>query len=77
MKKRNSSDFVLTSMLFLLILISAIQCSKKEKTPDDASCKVCKAIGGPDNGTIQKEVCTEAEEAAFRSENAGKEIECH
>jgi hypothetical protein len=49
---------------------------KKDETPV-ATCKTCKAFNT--NGTMaaERKTCNAADEQAFRSENAGKEIICN
>lgn len=64
------------AVLLLVLAISAAACSKK--ADDQNTCKTCKALGaGPDQQTIQKEVCTPEEEQAFRNANASREITCN
>ncbi len=64
------------SFIFLLLIVFLPQCKK----PADAvqtDCKTCRAFNaGVDNGTVQRQVCSAAEETAFRNEFAGKEISC-
>ncbi len=51
-------------------------CSKKKDSAD--SCRVCKVLGGGvDQQTIQKQVCSDDEEKAFRDANAGKTVTCN
>lgn len=66
------------SLLSLIIFVLTVsKCSEKGEDTN-ADCKICKALGvGPDQQTIQKEVCTAEEEKAFRNANAGREISCN
>jgi hypothetical protein len=69
---------IASSLLLVAAAITVSQCAKKkEETPPPPACKTCKATGGIDQGTIQKEVCTPEEEQAFRNANAGKTITCN
>jgi glutaminase len=65
-----------SSLLLAAVALTVSQCAKKK---DDANaCKTCKALAaGPDQPTIQKEVCTSEEEEAFRNANPGREITCN
>lgn len=60
--------------VFILIIILSVACSKKNDTSEN--CKTCSALGGPDQQTITREICSEQEEQSFRSEFAGGEISC-
>jgi hypothetical protein len=66
-------------LLLVAVALTVSQCAKKkDEAPATATCKTCKALAaGPDQQTIQKEVCTEAEEKAFRDANTGKTITCN
>jgi hypothetical protein len=65
-------------LLLVLISLTISQCSKKKEETPPSACKTCKALAaGPDQQTIQKEVCTPEEEQAFRNANPGKEITCN
>lgn len=64
---------VLTAIVVAIVIAhSAGSCKKKT---EEYECKTCKAFGidGPVN---EEEVCSEAEEAAFRSANPGRQITC-
>jgi hypothetical protein len=63
-----------SALLLLVVILAASQCTKKA---DADTCKTCKAKGGVDQGTIQKQVCTPAEEQEFRDANAGRTITCN
>lgn len=66
----------ISTLLFAMVVLSNINCEKKE-TPTPKECKICKAFAtGPDQQTIQNQVCSPEEEATFRSENTGREISC-
>lgn len=54
-----------------LVLFFVTAC-KKEKD-QQTTCKTCKAFG---TTVVEKQVCSAAEEQAFRNENAGREISC-
>jgi hypothetical protein len=60
------------AFLFAASLFSFLSC-KKEEEPGNTACKTCKAIG---TTIVEKQVCSAAEEQAFRNENAGREISC-
>jgi hypothetical protein len=65
--------FLLVTAAGCIVFLSVNSCSKKSaETP--AICKTCKAFGV--DGTVQKQVCTPEEEAAFRKDHAGREISC-
>jgi hypothetical protein len=69
---------ITSPLLFFFFVILVSQCAKKkEETPPPPACKTCKATGGIDQGTIQKEVCSPEEEQAFRNANAGKTVTCN
>lgn len=72
--KKNSKK--ISSLLLIALALTMSQC-KKEKHETD-TCKTCKALAaGPDQPTIQKEVCTPEEELAFRNANPAREITCN
>jgi hypothetical protein len=54
------------------MLIHGVGCSKKS---DDYECRTCQALGN-DQIEDEEEVCSQAEETAFRNANPGKEIVC-
>ena len=56
------------------LLFIANSCTKKSTDTPASTCKTCKALGV--DGTIQQQVCTPAEEAAFRAAHAGREVSC-
>jgi hypothetical protein len=66
--------FTIYLMAVITMMTIANGCSKKDSAAN--TCKTCRALGGPDAQTISKQVCTTAEEQAFRQANAGKEITC-
>jgi hypothetical protein len=67
-----------SSLLLAIIVLTVSQCAKKKDETPPPACKTCKAFGsGPDQQTIQKQVCTPEEEQAFRSANPGREITCN
>lgn len=67
---------IISSVLFAAVTLTVIQCTKKKDETN--TCKICKALAqGPDQQTIQKEVCTPEEEQAFRNANPGREISCN
>lgn len=68
MKKNISIHFIALAALIMI----TVSC-KKEKGKND--CKTC-MVFGIDQQTIQKEVCSDAQEKAFRDEYAGQEISC-
>lgn len=64
-------------MLLMTGSFALLQFSCAKKKEDTGECKVCKALAaGPDQGTVQKEVCSDSEEQAFRTQYAGREITC-
>jgi hypothetical protein len=64
-----------SSLLLIAFALTLSQCSKKKEDTD--TCKICKALAqGPDQQTIQKEVCTPEEEQSFRNAHPGREISC-
>ena len=67
-----------TAIIFSLFIISSQACSKKKEDTQTNDCKICKAFAsGPDQSTVEKEVCTPEEEQTFRSQHTGQEISCH
>jgi hypothetical protein len=65
----------LSIILFTLMIVTTINCKKEEGA--STACKTCKAIGaGADQQTIERQVCTDADETAFRNEFSGREISC-
>jgi len=67
MKKR-----ILFATLVFSTIYSFTSCSKKTEEPE---CKTCRAFS-VDGVVDETEVCSEAEETAFRNDNAGREISC-
>ena len=67
MKKR----IILAALLFTSFYVG-ISCAKKTEEP---ACKTCRAFS-VDGVVVEAEVCSEAEETAFRNDNAGREISC-
>jgi hypothetical protein len=64
------------TMLFAMVVLSNINCGKKE-VPTPKECKICKALAaGVDGQTVQQQVCSPEEETAFRNANSGREISC-
>lgn len=63
--------------LFLLATICVFTgCTKKKDAA--GTCRVCKVQGlGVDAQVIQKQVCSDDEEQAFRNANAGKTVTCN
>lgn len=61
---------------FILFTITLIHGSACKKSKDDYECRTCKAFS-IDNVEDEEEVCSESEESAFRSKNAGFEISCN
>lgn len=72
MKKTVKPFMVFAFLLFSITLLHGVGCSKKS---DDAECRTCKALG-LDGIEDEDEICSEAEETAFRNANPGKEIVC-
>ena len=68
--KRNIFITVLISSFFVYALTTG--CKKKTEEKD---CKTCKAFG-IDGLVGEEQVCTDGEEASFRSKYSGKEISC-
>jgi hypothetical protein len=68
-----------TRIVFIVLVLSMVvvhsmeACSKNKE--EESECKTCKAFG-IDGVMDEEEVCSEAEEAAFRSANQGREISC-
>ena len=67
MKKR-----ILLAAVFLSTIYFGFSCSKKTEEPE---CKTCRAFS-VDGVVDEAEVCSEAEETAFRNDNVGREISC-
>lgn len=74
MKKTVKPFMLFAFIIFAITLVHSPGCSKKGD--DDAECRTCKAFG-IDGIEDEAEVCSEAQESAFRSKNAGKEISCN
>jgi hypothetical protein len=71
--KKNSSTLLLCAIIIIISVIHS--CSKKtEETPANG-CKTCKAFG-VDGVVGEEKVCTDSEEANFRTKYTGKEISC-
>jgi hypothetical protein len=71
--KRSVNPFMLFAFLiFAITLMHGYGCSKKS----DQECRTCQAFG-IDGVEDEEEVCSEAEETAFRNANQGKEISCN
>jgi len=68
--KRISFFSIAMFLLFSVILIAGCK-----KNTDKSDCKTCKAYS-IDGLVGEEEVCSEAEEQAFRNEFTGKEISC-
>ena len=68
--KRSIFISILISSLFVFTLSTG--CKKKTEEKD---CKTCKAYG-IDGLVGEEQVCTDGEEASFRSKYSGKEISC-
>jgi hypothetical protein len=68
---------IVSSLVLAVIVLTVSQCSKKKDETPVATCKTCKAFNT--NGTMaaERKTCNAADEQAFRSENAGKEIICN
>ena len=62
----------ISAALLMALICSNIQCKKEEEGGSD--CKTCRAYDV--NGTITKEVCSDAAETAFRSQYSGRELSC-
>jgi hypothetical protein len=71
MKKTRIAFIVL---LFSIVVIHGMEACSKNKE-EESQCKTCKAFG-IDGVMDEEEVCSEAEEAAFRSANPGRQITC-
>jgi hypothetical protein len=66
------SKSFLTAILIISLSTTVLNaCSKKK---EDANCKTCRAFTVDD--VKEEEVCSEAEETAFRNKYAGREISC-
>ena len=63
---------VFAFIIFSVMLVHGVGCSKKS---DDGECRTCRALG-TDGVEDEAEVCSEAQETAFRNDNPGKEIVC-
>jgi hypothetical protein len=74
MKKSVRPFMLFAFLIFTITLVHSSGCSKKGD--DNGDCRTCKAFG-VDGGQDEAKVCSEAEESAFRSKNAGKEISCN
>jgi len=61
----------------LLFTVFVVGCSKNKTEEENADCKTCKAFAMGGMPEITMQVCSEAEEQAFRNEYAGREISCN
>ena len=73
MKKTVKPFMLFAFIIFAITLVHGSGCSKKN---DNEDCRTCKAFG-IDGIEDEAEVCSESQESAFRSKNAGKEISCN
>lgn len=64
----------ISAALLMAVICSNIQCKKEKEEDRGSDCKTCRAYDI--NGTITKEVCSDAAETAFRSQYSGREISC-
>jgi hypothetical protein len=73
--KKTVRPLVVLAVLFCTIaLLHATGC--KKSTDKKEECRTCQAFG-VDNVVDEEQVCSDAEEQAFRNKNVGHEIECH
>jgi hypothetical protein len=73
MKKTVRPFMVFAFLIFSITLIHGSGC---KKNTDNEECRTCKAFG-VDNVVDEEEVCSDAEETAFRNKNSGLEISCN
>ena len=66
---------ILLKHTLLMVILLATSCAKEKGS--NGNCKTCRALGGPDQQTITRELCSEQEEQSFRSQYAGREITCN
>jgi hypothetical protein len=73
MKKTVKPFMVFAFILFSIMLVHGTGC--KKNTDKEEECRTCKAFG-VDDIIDEETVCSDAEETAFRTKNAGHEIAC-
>lgn len=67
---------MISAILFTTVVLSNINCAEKEEVPAQ-ECKTCKAYAsGAGQQTLEEQVCSDAEETAFRNQYTGREITC-
>jgi hypothetical protein len=73
MKKSVNPFMVFAFVVFAVTVMHGVGCKKNTEKEE---CRTCQAFG-VDEIIDEEEVCTDAEEAAFRAKNSGHEISCH
>lgn len=64
-------------LVLAMALATVISCEKSETEQDNSNCYRCRAVNGDGSLAADKQLCTEAEKATFRTQNAGKEVDCN
>jgi hypothetical protein len=62
-------------LLFMIIVVIVVTAACQKKENED--CKTCRALNTNGSVAAEQQVCTESQQAAFYSANAGKEIVCN
>jgi hypothetical protein len=66
-----------TLIVLSFAVTSILSCKKTETEQDSSNCYRCRAVNGDGSLAADKQLCTDAEKATFRTQNAGKEIDCN